>query len=734
MAGLGDLPVELLLQIVSHLELPSDINNLARTNLKLFSACSDLLYKKIQTRTPDKQGPTEDTKLLGEGPLEWAAEHGKHACVQRLLENGVKEWPSRDILAPIMAAAKRGDLDMVKTFVNHDPRTVEDLALWERHTEDGSIHRLGTALTYAIGNGHYSMVEFLIQNGARVCFPRARRDRPYPGPPYIQPLSQAISVCPNEHVARLIYENLRQQSNLPPPAELVHLAAKTSFEMFKMVSMDAALPSFETEDFWTGPLSDAIASGDARTVEFLFQQGVRPNMAGRIDWYPSFENGVSGEPHNIFTYIAYVPKKHRELSTFLLQQIDIDHVIYGKSLHSFFCVVTAAATIDDEELLYRLLSKANRTDMMPLISQGEWLKWLENLCLLPAVRLDHTGILNMCFDYGIPVSWENTPSRPETYTPIILAGALGKYSIVKILLERGGKPFHSCGGKEHFYADLLLTTLLGEHGQGLWDESQELLDQRQKILQLIMDRGFHGTETNRVLLPELAKRIFKACLETRHEGILTTLEEHGWLVLEHLEQVSNPRDSHWRQVLQRPNPVMIKRFLDKGYVSFSPVSADELEMMGETLGPNFYTAKPPLHYLGTFDDFSRTGTYSLDDFAAAMGLLLEYGADIEATPSVYGLSPLFYLVDTRGDNPDPMPIAPRVQVFLDNGASPFSPDDCEESLLEIAIGRRDIETVKVLLAFFDKQNVPFEKIRGIIENAGKSLDSLKMENVVWGWY
>ena len=76
----------------------------------------------------------------------------------------------------------------------------------------------------------------------------------------------------------------------------------------------------------------------------------------------------------------------------------------------------------------------------------------------------------------------------------------------------------------------------------------------------------------------------------------------------------------------------------------------------------------------------------------------------------------------------------RAQVLLEKGADPFSSCNGDTTLIEIAVSQGDIAVVKVLLEFFDKHSIPFEKVRDSIERALQASQSLKMECVLSRWY
>ncbi|OJJ66973.1 hypothetical protein ASPBRDRAFT_85745, partial [Aspergillus brasiliensis CBS 101740] len=69
------LPVELIEQIVSHLEYASDINALARTHRIFYRIVNPLLYR-------------HNVHHDNSSALSWGSEHGSLATVQRSLKAG----------------------------------------------------------------------------------------------------------------------------------------------------------------------------------------------------------------------------------------------------------------------------------------------------------------------------------------------------------------------------------------------------------------------------------------------------------------------------------------------------------------------------------------------------------------------------------------------------------------------------------------------------------------------
>lgn len=409
MAQIKDLPVELLYRIATCVELPSDINALLRTNSTFHPICERLLYEEIKSRSLEIETPDPDqrenrgSKRQREGPLNWAAENGKHVCARRLLHAGVPLWPSIHRLSPIVVAAQRGDLEMVEILISHDPSMIDEPCIWEWDGDDKrqAWRFLGSPLTYAIANGHMPVVEFLIKNGATLHFPDDQNldqlDR-------IQPLHQALDYTPNEAIAKKLLLEHESEHDDFSTRSLLRIAASTSFEMFKLVKDTRSLPVIDDTDFWTTVISSAISSGDVRTVKFLFEHGVRPTMVATEICHPDHWKGPSA-PNNIFNYIASTPPEYPELIAFLLQQINIDFVIDGSSLQALICTICGAVKVGDEELLCRLL----RTDWInkkPSINNERWREILEQICLYPVTHSENVQILNASLGHGVPVTWK----------------------------------------------------------------------------------------------------------------------------------------------------------------------------------------------------------------------------------------------------------------------------------------------------------------------------------------
>ena len=727
MAGFEDLPIELVCEITRYLDVLSDINSLLQTSSSFRSPCDFILYERIkdQSRNRPHEMLADHPTLLEHGPLEWAAEHDNLDCVRRLLDAGVPAWPCYGILPPIFAAARNGNLQMVKLLFDHDPKMAGGFFSWSN--KERSSWR-GTPLSFAITHGHDSVVEFLIENGVSLHL-RGLIDH---WGPLLQPLDQAIAVYPNPFAAKLIIEEKRRRGDLLPVDKLIPMAAGASFDMFTLVLDAVSPPSLEARGFWATVLDKAFTSGDVRTVKFLFEYGVSPDMSSTEHWDPESRSihgpvykvsahGSVSVPANIFTIIAQLPKSHRELLDFLVQQISIEDVVHGSSLHALFCMMSAAATSGDEELLRRLL-KADWSQKEPRISEEQWNSSLELFCLCPAVRFDHIGIINILLKHGVTVFWE---SLVKSSAAMFVAARFGRHTAFKSLLEvaRVGDPrdtssFHNNQSELGRHA-LFKTLNKNNVSTGLWDEPQELLEQREKIVELILGRGLYATPHDRWFS---GSQIIGFCLDIRHKGIPKHLEQYGWLDLG-LDEHAFENINHWTCALAKPNPMMIGLFLEKGY------DANGNHPITDGAPPLHDQVTLPLCLLANLGD----SAYSMADYTAGMNLLLEYGADIERKSPRSGLTPLFDLV-SRTPPGNKKNIAARVQVFLENGADPFSSCNGDVSLLEIAVDHKDIETVGVLLKFFDKESVPFEKVKGSFERAMQLSQSLKVKCVLSRWY
>ena len=703
MATIKDLPVELLLEITSHLQLMSDINALSQADSSFHSLCDPILYERIRTRVPDNPTNDQGLQVDEDGPLEWAAENGKHACALRLLQAGVPVWPCGN--SPINTAAKRGDSEMVKILISHRPAMLNEHSLWRlRYHVHNSIY-VATPLSYAIASGHDLVVEFLIKNNATTRFPDGTRHS-YDDKPYLQPLDQAIIMSNNAFAAKLLFENSMEDYDFSSARYFLPIAARTSFEMFKIVMDAGSLPEFDDKDFWNDVLDAALTTGQLKTVKFLLECGISINTDASEEWDP--ESWGIGDPGNIFSKIGCTANHHPELISFLLQQVNIDDVVHGSSLHALICTISAAVDTCDEELLCRLL-KVDWTTKKPSADRSQKLRWLEEICLYPLAesKSENTRMLNICLDHGIPITWvENMVGSP----PVIVAAQQGKYEFVKILLERGGEPKHApdYNGHTHDLTSLLHSTL-DNHYPSLWDEPPEILDQRHKIVQLIMDRDIRGKRRT-----HFDNAILENCIDIPHKAMLDTLDEHHWLKID-------PRQLEheflYHKALSKPNPLMIKRFLESG---FDPNQLSDREPF-----------ELPLTSLGGYGD---NAALSLVDYTTSVSLLLEYGANMEKRVPSSGLTPLFHLVNNPESSYSSESSVTRAQVLLEKGADPFSSCNGDTTLIEIAVSQGDIAVVKVLLEFFDKHSIPFEKVRDSIERALQASQSLRMECVLSRWY
>lgn len=595
---------------------------------------------------------------------------------------------------------------MVEILITHRPAMLNEESLWrppirpEVHIYDYVV----TPLAYAIANGHDLVVEFLIKNKATLRFPDGAHPS-YDEEPYLQPLDQVIRMSKSTFAAKLLFENSMEHYDISSARHFLLMAARANFEMFKIVINAGSLPEFHDQDFWSDVLDEALMAGELEIVKYLSECGISISTDATDTWNPG-SWGLNG-PDNIFSKVGCMASHHRELRSFLLQQVNVDDVVNGSSLHALICTIAAAVYTCDEELLCRLL-KVDWTTKKPPADQSQKLRWLEEVCLYTLAESENTRILNVCLDHDVPITWvENMVGSP----PIIVAAQQGKYEFVKTLLERGGEPKHDpdYNGQTYDLASLLNATL--DNWPSLqWNEPQEKLDQRHKIVHLIMDRGFHGKRKTR-----FDNTIIENCIDMPHKAILDTLDEHHWLKID-----PGQHQSLYLKALQKPNHLMIKRFLETG---FDP---NQYESYGEF--------GLPLSSLGGYHDNTNC---SIVEYTKSVSLLLVHGADMEERVPRSGLTPLFHLVSNPERDHEGYVskcLAARAQVLLEKGADPFSSCNGDMTLIEIAVSQGEIAVVKVLLDFFDKYSVSFESVRGSIERALKVPPSLKMESVLSRWY
>lgn len=228
--SLLNVPPEVILLLVPHLEYENEINALCRTTRRFYALLNPILYKRSISRRN------------GGYTLEWAAINGSAPTARLILKAGAllaacggEPWQ------PFALAAIHGHSDIIRLLYEHgvDPCSINNN--WKNDMDDGKRANWeeGHPLSMAASHGHVSVVNILLKYGMRPDLPAGH--------------------------------NVERTS--------IHLAAMNGHLDVVRVLSDAG-SAIDAQD-WKGatPLAFAAGNGHLDIVQFLLSRGADPNIA-----------------------------------------------------------------------------------------------------------------------------------------------------------------------------------------------------------------------------------------------------------------------------------------------------------------------------------------------------------------------------------------------------------------------------------------------------------------------
>lgn len=398
MPCLLDIPPELVLGLTGYLD-EAEVNWFCQTNRFFYALLNPQLYRGALPKL---------RQISGNPPLAWAAQHGKEACVRKLLEAGVPPNSGQESWKPIMLAAQNGHANVVKVFlefgVDPNPRTgFNEMSTW-----------FGNPLTAAAENGHEEVVRVLADHGVDLEFTDIYRYPVIADEDIIvdQPIILA-TLKKHVPVVKLLLERGCNPHELGPQGDTaVSCAASLDFDLFRMFMK--AKPDLKLTEYVPNPLQNAIEGGNTAAAEFLLKEepALLPSDIGAFQLF----NLVA--PHS------------PNLAKLLLERIDVDETIRKGSREEYRHLVLGAASAGLEDLMKRLkeggcLSK--RTPDQELY---------QPLCA--AIRGGRVGMVKLLLDYGAdPNSQRSHPLEEVMECPVPRSEELSQITV--LLLQRGSK-------------------------------------------------------------------------------------------------------------------------------------------------------------------------------------------------------------------------------------------------------------------------------------------------------
>lgn len=400
--SLNRLPNELIYIIANHLDYVSNVNALARTSRRFCYLLNDTLYGKNAWSIA---GPA----------LQWAAERGDVSKASQLLEHGAhpdlltdEEVDGLQALAmlderyapkdfekrpPLSTAALHGHLDVVNLLLEKgaDP---------ERH----DLSTKWTPINWAIEGGHESVVQVLLDHGAKVT---------------ITSVNLAIDKQNVELVRLLLEANpslLNSESSYRTTLMTKAAEKKGNLGMLRFLVNQGLDPTL-TDGLQFSPLNQAACCGDLDMIQYLLTQGftiesLTQSLDGMRLW-PIQWAAIAG---------------HANVVEFCLSVINLkrdDYVSYIRLLAS-----AAAVGLEDEvqELINRGGFHGTKLDGTTLPVHA---------CFHPldiSIQRGQTGVVRILLDHGADPTLGDQGRRN---TPLFVAIKRGHFDVVRLLLDRG---------------------------------------------------------------------------------------------------------------------------------------------------------------------------------------------------------------------------------------------------------------------------------------------------------
>lgn len=228
--SLLNLPNEVILLLVPHLEYENEINALCRTTRRFYALLNPILYKRSLTQQN------------GGYTLEWAAINGSAPTARLVLEAGAPPAAcGGEPWQPFALAAIHGHSEIIRLLYDHGVGPCSINNNWKNDIDDGNRANWeeGHPLSMAASHGHVSVVNLLLGYGMR----------------------PDLTTGHNEERTS------------------IHLAAKNGHLDVVRALSDAGSAINALDGQGATPLAFAAWNGHLDIVQFLLSRGADPNIA-----------------------------------------------------------------------------------------------------------------------------------------------------------------------------------------------------------------------------------------------------------------------------------------------------------------------------------------------------------------------------------------------------------------------------------------------------------------------
>ena len=147
------LPVELIEQIVGHLDCASDINALARTHVSFYRVVNRMLYR-------------HNVQHNSASALSWGIEHRCIAAVQMSLKAGASanECDPDTLWRPMALAVIEGDEAIVRYLYEQGGVDIRHTRRWLNPRHEAYDKSPGSLLLLAVVHGHEALARFFMDH------------------------------------------------------------------------------------------------------------------------------------------------------------------------------------------------------------------------------------------------------------------------------------------------------------------------------------------------------------------------------------------------------------------------------------------------------------------------------------------------------------------------------------------------------------------------------------------
>ncbi|PGG96051.1 hypothetical protein GX51_08012 [Blastomyces parvus] len=406
------IPVEIVLEIASHLKSECDINSLAQADRRLYLVLNSYLLNYHVTQNG------------GGEALLWAAQTGDEALARRLLsyndaENRRVDPNCTDAifeLTPLSIAAIKGHTNIVKLLCETPGTSFLYASKMGR-----------TALSFAVENGHVEVVKLLLHNSDLQALDRMRRrslllwattHKPLLGDGgelYWKQHGQSQVKMKRSRRLRAYYDHQQPEFNsghlytysrlLPPAAPPLQWMPQPTYEAI----VDLLLMHSDTleyrDNYGRTALGWAAACGYEEGVEVLLKKGAALQPPGRSPLLLAMANDHTSIVH-------------------MLLERDTAQILHTVS-DGGMTPLNLAAWRGNEELVKLFLQKTVHQEHACFDSG-----WRP---LIEASRRGHTGVVELL----LAEQARRWPGYSSLWQPLFWAAYGGYYDIVKLLLAAG---------------------------------------------------------------------------------------------------------------------------------------------------------------------------------------------------------------------------------------------------------------------------------------------------------